>query len=109
MVDGEIVSVRIDRTLVDGDGVPWIVDYRTSSHEGADVEAFLDTEWERYRDQLELYRRIFLAMEGRPVPGSLFSAAERVAGSGTGARPGRQGDVEEDLWRSDSFTRRTFT
>ena len=59
MVDGEIVSVRIDRTFVDEDGIRWIVDYKTSSHEGAGLEVFLDNERERYRGQLELYRRIF--------------------------------------------------
>jgi ATP-dependent helicase/nuclease subunit A len=33
----------------------WIVDYKTSRHEGADVEAFLDRERERYAPQLESY------------------------------------------------------
>ena len=72
MVDGEIVSVRIDRTFVDGNGVRWIVDYKTSSHEGAGLEGFLDNERERYRSQLELYRRIFLAIEDRPVRTALY-------------------------------------
>jgi ATP-dependent exoDNAse (exonuclease V) beta subunit len=72
IVDGEIVSVRIDRTFVDEDGIRWIVDYKTSSHEGAGLEAFLDNETERYQGQLELYRRIFLAMEDRPVRAALY-------------------------------------
>ena len=72
MVDGEIVSVRIDRTFVDEDGIRWIVDYKTSSHEGAGLEVFLDNERERYQGQLELYRRIFLAMEDRPVRAALY-------------------------------------
>jgi ATP-dependent exoDNAse (exonuclease V) beta subunit len=71
-VDGEIVSVRVDRTFVDEDGIRWIVDYKTSSHEGAGLEAFLDNERERYRGQLELYRRIFSAMEERPVRVALY-------------------------------------
>jgi hypothetical protein len=37
--------------------VRWIVDYKTSPHEGADREAFLDSERERYREQLEAYAR----------------------------------------------------
>jgi ATP-dependent exoDNAse (exonuclease V) beta subunit len=45
---------RIFRTVED---VRWIVDYKTSSHEGADREAFLDREQERYRAQLEAYAR----------------------------------------------------
>jgi ATP-dependent exoDNAse (exonuclease V) beta subunit len=50
-----VVNIVMDRTFVDQQGVRWIVDYKTSSHEGADVEAFLDRERERYRPQLERY------------------------------------------------------
>jgi ATP-dependent exoDNAse (exonuclease V) beta subunit len=72
MVDGEIVSVRVDRTFVDADGVRWIVDYKTSTHQGAGLETFLDNERERYRSQLELYRRIFSAMKEGPVRAALY-------------------------------------
>jgi ATP-dependent helicase/nuclease subunit A len=72
IVDGEVVSVRIDRAFIDDDGVRWIVDYKTSSHEGSGLEAFLDNERERYRGQLELYRRIFAALEERPVRAALY-------------------------------------
>jgi ATP-dependent helicase/nuclease subunit A len=34
------------------------VDYKTSRHEGADVEAFLDRERERYAPQLGAYARL---------------------------------------------------
>lgn len=40
------------------EGVLWIVDYKTSSHEGSDVEAFLDRERDRYAVQLEAYSTI---------------------------------------------------
>ena len=33
----------------------WIVDYKTGSHEGADVEGFLAREAERYGPQLDRY------------------------------------------------------
>jgi ATP-dependent exoDNAse (exonuclease V) beta subunit len=71
-VEAEIVTVRVDRTFVDDDGIRWIVDYKTSSHEGAGLEAFLNNERERYRGQLELYRRIFAALERRPVRAALY-------------------------------------
>ena len=45
----------IDRLFEDAEGRPWIVDYKTSSHEGADVERFLSEEQKRYREQLERY------------------------------------------------------
>jgi ATP-dependent exoDNAse (exonuclease V) beta subunit len=47
----------VDRVFRTADGVRWIVDYKTSRHEGADREAFLDSERERYRGQLEAYAR----------------------------------------------------
>ena len=72
VVDGTIVSVRMDRSFVDDLGVRWIIDYKTSSHEGSGSEAFLDNERERYRGQLELYRRIFSGMEQRPVRAALY-------------------------------------
>jgi ATP-dependent exoDNAse (exonuclease V) beta subunit len=72
IVDDGIVSVRVDRTFVDEDGIRWIVDYKTSSHEGAGLEAFLDNERERYRGQLDLYRRIFSALDERPVRAALY-------------------------------------
>ena len=54
-VGGDVVSVVIDRTFVDEQGTRWIVDYKTSSHEGAGLEDFLDSEQQRYRPQLERY------------------------------------------------------
>ncbi len=53
--DGERVNLVIDRTFRGTDNQRWIVDYKTSSHEGTDVEAFLDRERVRYRAQLERY------------------------------------------------------
>jgi hypothetical protein len=55
LIDGERRNLVIDRTFVDHEGERRIVDYKTSGHEGADVEAFLDQERERYRRQLERY------------------------------------------------------
>jgi ATP-dependent exoDNAse (exonuclease V) beta subunit len=69
---GEVVNVRIDRTFIDHDGTRWIIDYKSSSHEGADIEAFLDNERERYRGQLERYRRMLSTFEGRPVRMGLY-------------------------------------
>ncbi|OFZ85950.1 MAG: hypothetical protein A2V78_04530 [Betaproteobacteria bacterium RBG_16_64_18] len=57
MVEGERRNLIIDRTFVDSEGRRWIVDYKTSSHEGAEVDAFLDRERARYAAQLERYAR----------------------------------------------------
>ena len=48
-------SFRIDRYFEDADGKKWVVDYKTSAHEGAGLEAFLDAQRERYAAQLDAY------------------------------------------------------
>lgn len=72
MHGGRLVNVKIDRTFVDADGRRWIVDYKTSRHEGADVEAFLDRERERYRAQLERYADLMRAIDPRPIRLGLY-------------------------------------
>jgi ATP-dependent helicase/nuclease subunit A len=54
VVDGVRRVLVIDRMFEDLAGA-WIVDYKTSSHEGSDLEGFLAGEEERYREQLERY------------------------------------------------------
>ncbi len=48
----------IDRVFTDDKGERWIVDWKTSRHEGADVEAFLNREVDRYRAQMQRYREV---------------------------------------------------
>ncbi|MFO0216733.1 MAG: UvrD-helicase domain-containing protein [Burkholderiales bacterium] len=62
LIDGALKNVALDRTFVDADGVRWIIDFKTGSHEGADVEAFLDSEQRRYSAQLETYAALIQAM-----------------------------------------------
>jgi len=59
-VDGRIVHVAIDRTFVEN-GVRWVVDYKSSSHEGGSLDDFLANERERYAGQLERYAAILRA------------------------------------------------
>jgi len=47
--------IRLDRTFIDEHGVRWIIDYKTSAHDGGATEEFLDSEVERYGAQLERY------------------------------------------------------
>jgi hypothetical protein len=69
--------------------VRWIVDYKTSSHEGAGLDAFLDNERERYRPQLERYASLVRALGPEPIRLGLYFpvlsgwrewGAEEVAG-----------------------------
>jgi ATP-dependent exoDNAse (exonuclease V) beta subunit len=52
---GRIVNVVFDRMLIDEAGDRWIVDYKLGSHEGADIEQFIEREAERYAPQLHRY------------------------------------------------------
>ncbi len=73
LIDGAIQGLRIDRTFVDEAGVRWIVDWKTSRHEGGDREAFLDRELERYRGQLERYAQAMRILEpDRPLKIGLY-------------------------------------
>ncbi|HZT74866.1 MAG TPA: UvrD-helicase domain-containing protein [Terriglobales bacterium] len=65
------VHARVDRTFV-ADGTRWIIDYKTGVHEGGDLDAFLQSEQERYRPQLETYARLFRALDPRPARMALF-------------------------------------
>jgi ATP-dependent helicase/nuclease subunit A len=69
---GRLRHVRIDRSFVDVDGVRWIIDYKTSSHEGGGLEEFLNNERERYRAQMEGYAELVTALDGRPVRLGLY-------------------------------------
>jgi len=71
-VGGDVVRVVIDRTFVDASGVRWIVDYKTSRHEGAGLDAFLDSEQERYRPQLERYASLLRRRGAEPVRLGLY-------------------------------------
>ncbi|HKQ25794.1 MAG TPA: UvrD-helicase domain-containing protein [Burkholderiales bacterium] len=48
-------SYVIDRLIRDANGIRWVVDYKTSRHEGANIEEFLDQEQMRYAAQLDAY------------------------------------------------------
>jgi ATP-dependent exoDNAse (exonuclease V) beta subunit len=68
---GRRVDIAIDRSFIE-DGVRWVIDYKTGSHEGAGVDAFVDREVERYRPQLERYARLVAGLGSEPVCCGLY-------------------------------------
>lgn len=72
LVDGDFVSVKIDRSFVDEEGYRWIVDWKTGSHEGGDPAAFLASELERYSAQLARYSRVMALLDERPQKIGLY-------------------------------------
>lgn len=72
-IDGAIAHLSIDRCFRDAEGNRWIVDFKTGTHEGADLEAFLDREVERYRAQLERYAELVSRVyPGEPLRTGLY-------------------------------------
>src|SRR5690606_15760861 len=68
---GHVERIKLDRTFVD-DGVRWIVDFKTGTHEGGELDAFLDAEVERYRPQLERYAAVLRELDQRPIRVGLY-------------------------------------
>ncbi len=70
--EGAVVSIAIDRVRFDDDGVHWLVDYKTSTHEGGDLDGFLRQEADRYRGQLRRYRDIYAGVADAPLRTALY-------------------------------------
>jgi len=72
LVEGRLVNVLIDRTFIDREGTRWVVDYKSSQHEGGALEVFLAQEQERYRPQLERYTLLARGLGPEPVRAALY-------------------------------------
>lgn len=72
LVEEGYLDIAIDRTFRDASGQRWVVDYKTSSHEGSNMDEFLDREQERYRGQLDRYAALTRAMDGGSVRRGLY-------------------------------------
>jgi ATP-dependent helicase/nuclease subunit A len=70
--EGRLRTFVIDRTFIDAAGTRWVIDYKTSRHEGGGVEAFLDSEVERYRAQLAGYVALLSGLGPEPVRAGLY-------------------------------------
>ncbi|MFI4902727.1 MAG: hypothetical protein ACHP91_04895, partial [Burkholderiales bacterium] len=87
-----VVRIVIDRTFV-ADGVRWIVDFKTSRHEGGDLTGFLARERQRHAPQLAGYARAIALLDARPIRLALYFTAlarldawDYVPGAGAGDR-----------------------
>jgi len=87
IADGRLLRVVIDRCFVDEAGAHWVVDYKTSLHEGGDLERFLAEEARRYAEQMAGYRRLYAAVYGEtplsllyyPLHGRVVTTDEAAA------------------------------
>ena len=77
-MNGVARRFAVDRTFVDEDGVRWVIDFKTSWHEG-DVDAFIAGERLRYEAQLDAYARL---MGGAEVAVRLDRSGVQLASIG---------------------------
>ncbi|HMF78168.1 MAG TPA: 3'-5' exonuclease, partial [Bryobacteraceae bacterium] len=66
-IQDTIVNGTIDRTFRDEQGRLWIIDFKTSAHEGVRVDEFLNEEQRRYRVQLENYATLLSRIAAGPI------------------------------------------
>jgi len=54
------------------DGIRWVVDFKTSTHEGGNLETFLADEVRRYEGQLRRYAYLARQLGSEPVRAGLY-------------------------------------
>jgi ATP-dependent helicase/nuclease subunit A len=69
---GRLTGVVIDRSFIDSAGTRWVIDFKTSRHEGGGLEAFLEQEMDRYRPQLETYVALARGLGSNSVRAGLY-------------------------------------
>ena len=72
IASGRLTSVVIDRSFVDEAGTRWVIDFKTSRHEGGRLEEFIGQELERYRAQLQTYTALARGLGPQPVRAALY-------------------------------------
>jgi ATP-dependent exoDNAse (exonuclease V) beta subunit len=70
--EGRVVNVIIDRMLLDEHGQRWIVDFKTSTHQGGAERDFIDREADRYRPQLQRYAALASQLGAQPLRLALY-------------------------------------
>ncbi|WP_045215113.1 UvrD-helicase domain-containing protein [Desulfonatronovibrio magnus] len=71
-IDGKLIRVVMDRTFLDSYNTTWIIDYKTGTHEGGNLESFLHTEMERHSKQISTYRKIMFLHGAKNVRAGLY-------------------------------------
>jgi ATP-dependent exoDNAse (exonuclease V) beta subunit len=71
-VNEKLITGKIDRVFRDEQGRLWIIDFKTSQHEGARLEAFLDEEERRYGPQLKSYAILMSHLSQGPIHLGLY-------------------------------------
>lgn len=71
-IGATLVNGTVDRAFRDPDGRFWIVDFKTSDHQGTHLERFLNEEQRRYHPQLDRYAMLVSRLETGPISLGLY-------------------------------------
>lgn len=66
-IQDTLITGIVDRAFRDDDRRLWIIDFKTSEHEGGRLENFLNEEQRRYRTQLENYGTLVSGLVPGPI------------------------------------------
>ena len=66
-VGDQLIIGVVDRAFRDDLGQFWIVDFKTSEHQGAGLDRFLDEEQRRYHSQMEAYAVLASRLKRGPI------------------------------------------
>jgi len=70
--EGRVVNVVFDRMFIDEQRQRWIIDYKTSRHEGGALAQFIEREADRYAPQLQRYAALAAALGNEAVRVALY-------------------------------------
>jgi ATP-dependent exoDNAse (exonuclease V) beta subunit len=71
-IGATLINGAVDRAFRDADGRFWIIDFKTSDHQGAHLDRFLDEEQRRYHPQLDRYATLVSRLEDGPISLGLY-------------------------------------
>ena len=72
MSGGRLTNAVIDRSFIDAQGTRWVIDFKTSTHEGGRLEEFIAQQLKRYRGQLQKYLALACELGPQPVRAALY-------------------------------------
>ena len=73
VLDGVVRRLVIDRSFVDQNDIRWIIDFKGSRHDDQrDLQQFIYSEIERYRESMHLYAQVVSKMEQRSIRTALY-------------------------------------
>ena len=67
-----LISGTVDRLFRDDENRLWIIDFKTSEHQGGRIDEFLNREHIRYREQMETYAALLAKSEAGPISLGLY-------------------------------------